>query len=98
VVARLRWPPVGAGAAVTLVLPKVAAEPGFGPWRFAATAAGSREFREVHAFRSRRACGAWRHTLRRGVVRVIGEHGGTTVAGLASRLTLSACTHIRGGR
>ena len=96
--ARPRCPLIGAGVATVLAVPGIAADADLGPWYFAVTAAGSREFREVYAFHSRRACEERRGAIGQGVARVVADHGGTTVGGLARRLHLGPCEAVRRGR
>jgi hypothetical protein len=88
---------LGLGMVATLALPHGTAEAEFGPWHFAVSATGSREFREVYSFRSGRACREQREAMLRGIARVLAEHGGAAVGRYARRLHIGPCRVARRG-
>lgn len=94
----VRWPLICIGIAAIVALPRATGEAGFGPWHFAVTAVGARDFREAYSFQSRHACEDARNSMMQGVTRVVAEQGGTKVGGLARRLRFSLCQAVRRGQ
>lgn len=95
---RRMWLLISAAAAAIPAAPKVTAIAEPGPWQFTVTAVGNNEFREEHAFRSRRTCEDERETVRRGAAQVAAEQVGTSVARLARRLHFGPCQAVRRDR
>ncbi len=88
------WALLGVVGATLFALPHATAKAGFGPWHFTVTATGQREFREVHAFPSHRACEDKREKIGRGIAQVLAERGGTIVGGIARRVRIGPCEAV----
>jgi hypothetical protein len=93
-----RWLLVQVGASAISALPNATATADFGSWRLTMTTVGNGAFREVHPFRSRRACVEQRGRIEQGAARVMAEQGGTTAGQTARRLRIGPCEAARRGR